>query len=252
MRLLLLLSLCLLAPRAAWAALPWAERWEAQLQARGIGQDEARFPFETTVEMERFAAQAVRGCRRGTERLGCLQRALFDPDGLGFTYDDSHTRDARQAFADGRGDCFAFSTLFVALARSLGADARLVSVPGPPSSTRLLDGSVLVTEHLAVMSFSAGRAQLFDFQQGDSDARRFVESLDLSGFAPGAPGAPIECAEEEGAEDSGWRWVSCVQDGRRLRVAVVDTGRGPRLDLFRWSFEPFTGVPGEAVTGGLP
>ena len=84
------------------------------------------------------------------------------------------------------------------------------------------------------------------------DARRFVESLDLSGFAPGAPGAPIECAEEEGAEDSGWRWVSCVQDGRRLRVAVVDTGRGPRLDLFRWSFEPFTGVPGEAVTGGLP
>jgi len=174
MRLLLLLSLCLLAPRAAWAALPWAERWEAQLQARGIGQDEARFPFETTVEMERFAAQAVRGCRRGTERLGCLQRALFDPDGLGFTYDDSHTRDARQAFADGRGDCFAFSTLFVALARSLGADARLVSVPGPPSSTRLLDGSVLVTEHLAVMSFSAGRAQLFDFQQGDSDARRFV------------------------------------------------------------------------------
>ncbi len=85
------------------------------------------------------------------------------------------------------------------------------------------------------------------------DGRRFVESLDLSGFAPEESGEEIRCVEEETQQaDAGWRWVACVQGDRILRVAVVDTGRGPRLDPFRWTFEPLTEGLGEATTGGLP
>lgn len=85
------------------------------------------------------------------------------------------------------------------------------------------------------------------------DGRRFVASMDLSGFAGEGSGVEIECVEEEAQQaDAGWRWVICVQGERSLRVAVVDTGRGPRLDPFRWSFEPLSATPGEATTGGLP
>jgi len=84
------------------------------------------------------------------------------------------------------------------------------------------------------------------------NGRRFVESLDLSGFTHAGTGTRIRCTEEEGPPDAGWRWMSCAQGGRSLRVAVVDTGRGPRIDLFRWSFEPFTEIHGEAMTEGLP
>ncbi len=85
------------------------------------------------------------------------------------------------------------------------------------------------------------------------DGRRFVESLDLTGFAPEESGEEIRCVEEESLQaDAGWRWVACAQGDRILRVAVVDTGRGPRLDPFRWTFEPLAEGVGEATTGGLP
>jgi hypothetical protein len=85
------------------------------------------------------------------------------------------------------------------------------------------------------------------------DGRRFVASMDLSGFSPEDSGVEIVCVEEETDQaDAGWRWVVCVQGDRRLRVAVVDTGRGRRLDPFRWSFEPLTEGPAGATTGGLP
>ena len=85
------------------------------------------------------------------------------------------------------------------------------------------------------------------------DGRRFVESLDLSGFAPEESGVEIQCIEEEARQnDAGWRWVICTQGDRSLRIAVVDTGRGPRLDPFRWTFEPLTEGIGEAPAVGLP
>ncbi len=84
------------------------------------------------------------------------------------------------------------------------------------------------------------------------DGRRFVESLALSEFASEDTGEPIHCREEDGPADAGWRWVMCAQGERTLRVAVVDTGRGPRLDPFRWSFELDTEMLGEGSIRGLP
>ncbi|MFH1530594.1 MAG: hypothetical protein ABIK09_07660 [Pseudomonadota bacterium] len=84
------------------------------------------------------------------------------------------------------------------------------------------------------------------------DGRRFVESLDLADFPPGDTGESIRCREEDAPADAGWRWVTCAQGERTLRIAVVDTGRGPRLDPFRWSFDPLMEMPGETSQGALP
>lgn len=84
------------------------------------------------------------------------------------------------------------------------------------------------------------------------DGRRFLETVELEGFTPSAGEAPIQCREDDCPADAGWCWVSCVQGERTLRLAVVDTGRGPRIDLFRWGFEPFSGLEGAAAAEGMP
>ena len=84
------------------------------------------------------------------------------------------------------------------------------------------------------------------------DGRRFLETVDLKGFSPSEGEAPIQCSEDDCSADAGWCWVTCVQGERTLRLAVVDTGRGPRIDLFRWSYEPFSGTEGAGVGEGMP
>jgi len=85
------------------------------------------------------------------------------------------------------------------------------------------------------------------------DGRRFLETVDMKGFSPSEGEVPIQCSEDDDCPaDAGWCWVICVQGERTLRIAVVDTGRGPRIDLFRWGFEPFSGADGAAAGEGLP
>jgi len=84
------------------------------------------------------------------------------------------------------------------------------------------------------------------------DGRRFLETVDLKGFSPSEGEAPIQCSEDDCPADAGWCWVTCVQGERTLRIAVVDTGRGPRIDMFRWGFEPFSGLEGAAADEVLP
>lgn len=82
------------------------------------------------------------------------------------------------------------------------------------------------------------------------DGRRFVETLDLASFVPRSTDAEIRCQEEDCPPEAGWCWVTCVQGERTLKVAVVDTGRGPRIDLFRWSFDPITEASMALGSGG--
>jgi tetratricopeptide (TPR) repeat protein len=54
------------------------------------------------------------------ERLHRLNRWLRGPSGLGFTYDATHTRTAKEAFYARNGDCLSYAHLFTALARQIG------------------------------------------------------------------------------------------------------------------------------------
>ncbi len=56
-------------------------------------------------------------------RFEALNRFIIDPDGLGFHYDLWRTSTAEQAFVDRRGNCVAFSNLYIALAREIGLEA---------------------------------------------------------------------------------------------------------------------------------
>lgn len=83
-------------------------------------------PLETTEQM-RARAEVVVG-RQGTERdrLERLNRFLRERSGVGFTYDATATRTAREAYEMASGDCLSYAHLFNALARAQGVPLKYV------------------------------------------------------------------------------------------------------------------------------
>ncbi|UCF66112.1 MAG: tetratricopeptide repeat protein [Acidobacteriota bacterium] len=137
--------------------------WEAALAAHGIGADQAVYPFESTEEMRAWAERALRGTRSLTpgRRLEILQAALFSSE-FGFDYDVNETRTAPQAFAVKNGNCMSFTALFVALARSVGIPAFLLSIQRAPEVDR--DAGLVVLNRHVVAGFWEGRdVRTFDF-----------------------------------------------------------------------------------------
>src|SRR5262245_40652312 len=93
-----------------------ADSWTKTLAKRGIDPRLVEDPIGITPEIK-AAAASIAGSGGGTvERLNRLQAGLFDPR-FTFTYDAGATETAAEALASGRGDCVAFTNLFIAMAR---------------------------------------------------------------------------------------------------------------------------------------
>ncbi|MBW1880972.1 MAG: tetratricopeptide repeat protein [Deltaproteobacteria bacterium] len=135
---------------------------EEQVTAVGLSADVVIFPFETTPEMEAWARKATRMTTTPLDRLEALQLALFNPRTFAFTYDRAATLTAREAFTTHRGNCLAFTSLFIALARSVGVDARMVSVQRVVDVS-LEDDLVVLTRHVVAGYEYMGRMHLYDF-----------------------------------------------------------------------------------------
>jgi len=105
--------------------------------------------LEITPRMQRFLDQYVTGYESSDMRRELLTLALMDTSMLGFHYDARRTFTARQAFETRSGNCIAFASLFVALAREAGLNARFHEVLIPPEWSRE-DETLIVTRHINV------------------------------------------------------------------------------------------------------
>jgi Flp pilus assembly protein TadD len=165
--------------------------WEEQITAAGLSAEAVIYPFGTTPEMDAWARHATRSTATPLARLDALQLALFDPRTFEFTYDRVATLTAEEAFTERRGNCLAFTSLFVALARSVGVDAHMVSVQ------RVVDVSleedlVVVTRHVVAGYEYMGRMHLYDFTFEEEDpalAYAVVEDRVASSMIHGNRGA---------------------------------------------------------------
>jgi Flp pilus assembly protein TadD len=83
------------------------------------------------------------------QRTVLLARATLGPGRLAFTYDPLLTLTAADAFERRSGNCLAFSSLFIAMARHVGLDAWYQEVPTPPQWSDL-DGVWLLNLHVNV------------------------------------------------------------------------------------------------------
>jgi Flp pilus assembly protein TadD len=96
------------------------------------------------------------------QQLKILQQDLFRPEVFEFSYDDSVTLTAREAFEQRRGNCMSFTALFIGLSRSVGVPTFLVAVRRAPEVERA-DGLVVVNRHVVAGYRSPDEVMLFDF-----------------------------------------------------------------------------------------
>jgi Flp pilus assembly protein TadD len=95
-------------------------------------------------------------------QLEALQYSLFDRNEFQFEYDEELTLTGEQAFVERRGNCMAFTALFVALARSVGIPVVLVSVSRTPEVDKE-GGLVVVNRHVVAGYRAPDQMRLFDF-----------------------------------------------------------------------------------------
>jgi Flp pilus assembly protein TadD len=141
--------------------------WEQEVRSRGLDPSGVIYPFEISVEMANWVDSVLEpALPAATDRLGRLQRALFDGDGFEFAYDEDLTLPAEQAFAQRRGNCLSFTVMFVALSRSAGLETFLVAVSREPVVDRVAD--LVILNHHVVAGHRTGSALVtYDFAVSD-------------------------------------------------------------------------------------
>jgi tetratricopeptide (TPR) repeat protein len=126
-------------------------------------------------------ARRVAGAGTPLERLLRIQRELFDE--TKFPYDESArtTLTAREAFERRTGNCVSFTSLFLALARSIGLPARPALLERIGESEKQGD-LVVVNRHIVAVWEHGGRATVFDFNRRRHDSRVGLRLLDDLGL----------------------------------------------------------------------
>jgi Flp pilus assembly protein TadD len=141
-----------------------AAEWARELERRDLGPATAVYPFSTTPDMEEWTEEVLRTHfgDGGLRKLRILQAALFSAD-FDFAYDSLLTLTAADAFASRRGNCLSFTSMFVAMARSAGIPAFLMSVRREPEVDR--DGTLVVVNRHVVAGYrgASSEVHIFDF-----------------------------------------------------------------------------------------
>jgi len=140
------------------------DAWRQAVEELGVDPNEVVFPFQLNEEMAAWAEEMVRGYRSQVPevKLEILQHSFFDGGEFEFEYDVVRTLTAEEAFAARQGNCMSFTSLFIALSRSLDLQTFLVSVKRQPEVIK--DGGLVVVNRHVVAGFKAPtKVHLFDF-----------------------------------------------------------------------------------------
>jgi Flp pilus assembly protein TadD len=145
------------------------EDWKAAISELPVDAEEVVYPFHVNQEMQAWAREKVASFQgAGPEiRLQVLQHAFFDKGEFEFEYEQARTLTAEEAFAARHGNCMSFTSLFVALARSLDYPAVLVGVERQPEVERE-GGLVVVSRHVVAGYRAPNRLYTYDFYVADS------------------------------------------------------------------------------------
>ncbi len=138
--------------------------WTAAVIERGLDPADVVYPFDITPDMEKWARSVTERDTGTVSRLNKLQAALFAPGEFPFSYDQKVTLPGKRAFKERRGNCLAFTSMFVSLARSIGLPGFLVMVQRTPTVERDED-IVVVNRHVVAGYSEASRLYLFDFYE---------------------------------------------------------------------------------------
>jgi Flp pilus assembly protein TadD len=85
-------------------------------------------PYDINDEIRVLAQKSVETLRTDSERTRAIVNAIISRTGMSITYDWLSNKTAQQVFYEGRGNCLAYTNLFIGMAREIGLDAVYVDV----------------------------------------------------------------------------------------------------------------------------
>ncbi len=160
------------------------EAWRQAVAELDVDPNQVVYPFVLTDEMAAWAEEMILGHRAHMPevKLEILQHSFFDGGEFEFQYDVVRTLTAEEAFAARHGNCMSFTSLFIALSRSLGLQTFLVSVKRQPEVMK--DGGLVVVNRHVVAGFKApSKVHLFDFYVTNTSphvTQRVLDDLEAS------------------------------------------------------------------------
>lgn len=180
------------------------EAWQQAVAKLDVDPNEVVYPFHLTDEMAAWAEKVILGYQTNMPevRLEILQHSFFDGGEFEFQYDVVRTLTAEEAFAARHGNCMSFTSLFIALSRSLGLQTFLVSVKRQPEVMK--DGGLVVVNRHVVAGFKApSKVHLFDFYVTNTSphvTQRVLDDLEASAiYHTNIGGAAIRTGDPEEA-----------------------------------------------------
>ena len=110
----------------------------AQLEARVSAEmrDQIVIPYEIDEEIQQLAEDITRGLRSEREKVRVIVEAIIGLTQFSISYDSLSNKTAMEVFREGRGNCLAYSNLFVGMARHIGLPAVYVDVESIERQTK--------------------------------------------------------------------------------------------------------------------
>jgi Flp pilus assembly protein TadD len=152
--------------------------WSEAVAKKRIDADFAVYPFDTTPEMEAWVNEVLRrySSLALKSRLEMLQSAMFASE-FDFSYEEDLTLTASEAFEQKRGNCMAFTALFIAMSRSAGIPTFLMTVRRAPNVDRE-DDLVVVNRNVVAGYRSSHDVEVYDFYVTSSEPFMYQRVVD--------------------------------------------------------------------------
>jgi regulator of sirC expression with transglutaminase-like and TPR domain len=140
------------------------EEMRAELDRRVSTQmrDEIVIPFEIDDEIRELALDVTQDASTDSQRIRALVRAIIGLAGFSISYDWLSNKTAQEVFREGKGNCLAYSNLFVGMARAVGLDATYADVRFTERITREAE-IVVRSTHITAAVRQTTRTRLIDF-----------------------------------------------------------------------------------------
>ena len=85
-------------------------------------------PYDINDEIRQLAIESVKGIRTDHDRTRAIVHAIIGRTGMSISYDWLSNKTAQQVFYEGKGNCLAYTNLFIGMAREVGIDAVYVEI----------------------------------------------------------------------------------------------------------------------------
>jgi tetratricopeptide (TPR) repeat protein len=157
---IVLMNACAAVPKTIYTQEEIVSEMEARVSAEL--KDQIVIPFEIDDDIRQLADDITHNLRSDREKVRAIVQAIIGLTQFSISYDWLSNKTASEVFRQGRGNCLAYSNLFVGMARHVGLDAVYVDVVSIERQTR--EAEVIVNNgHVTAGINQGANVMVIDF-----------------------------------------------------------------------------------------